>query len=457
MERKKKIKAVIFVWIVLSVFLGQSIQGNNSVQGISTLSIEQEDTPEDIQEDKSDLMISEIQEGGEPWFFYVYWIQMKESLSEYLYKYSDETFAPKIHQIITYVIDVIANVPILFVLLLLSVVFASNLIIVTIVLMITSFYKSGREVYRKGLDERCEAILIGYLFGEVSLSEVVDNLSSVKGLFGKNILIDLLYNYQQNLSGEYSDRILLLYKELNLDGISGRKMKSFFSSTRIKGIRELASLYPSDAKDLIVKLVKDRNVEVRSEAQIAYVFLDSQSTFDFLKDLESPLSTWVQLNILSYLKMNEKQVPSFGKYINSENNDVQDFSIRMIDYFQQNENAQLIIDLLDHPHHQTRFYVYQAIRHLELEEAIEKVKAKFKEETYPNRVEILRILGDLGGESDLDIFQEVLSSGNIRLKLQACRTLYNMGEKGRSLLAKNSEIENLGLMPFIEHIKDKRN
>ena len=456
MGRKKKIKAVIFVWIVLSMFLGQSIQGNNSVQEMSISSIEQEDTPADIQIDQSDLMISENQEEGR-WFFYVYWMQMKENLYEYLYKYSDETFAPKMHQIVTYVVDVIANVPILFVLLLLSVVFASNLIVVAVVLMITSFYKSGREVYKKTLDDRCEEILIGYLFGEVSLNEVADNLSNVKSRFGKNVLIDLLYNYQQNLSGEYSERILLLYKELNLDGISGRKTKSFFSSSRIKGIRELASLYPSDAKELIVKLVKDRNIEVRSEAQIAYVFLDSQSTFNFLENLESSLSTWVQLNILSYLKMNEKQVPSFGKYISSNNNDVQDFSIRMIDYFQQNENAHLVLDLLDHPHPQTRYYVYQAIRHLELEEAIEKVKAKFKEETYPNRIEILKILGDLGGGSDLDIFQEVLSRGNIRLKLQACRTLYNMGEKGRSLLNKNSEIESMGLEPFIEHIKDKRN
>ena len=339
----------------LSVFLGQSIQGNNSVQGISTLSIEQEDTSVNIQEDESDLIISENQEGEGSWFFLVYWTQMKENLYENLYKYSDEVFAPKLHQIITYIIDVIANVPILFVLLLLSVVFALNLIIVAIVLMITSFYKSGREVYRKTLDDRCEEVLIGYLFGEVSLSEVVDSLSSVKSRFGKNILIDLLSNYQKNLSGEYSDRILLLYKELNFNGISERKTKSFFSSNRIKGIRELASLYPSDAKGLISRLVKDRSVAVRSEAQIAYVFLDSQSTFDFLEDLKNPLSTWVQLNILSYLKMNEKQVPSFGKYINSENNDVQDFAIRMTDYFQQNENAPLVIDLLDHPHHQTRY------------------------------------------------------------------------------------------------------
>ncbi len=355
------------------------------------------------------------------------------------------------------VIDIIFAIPLLVMLLILSGVFIINVVIVSLVLIIVSFFKRGREAYKEQMNQKLEDLFTQFLFYDLPEEEIVSELQKINSELGRTILIDIFINYQRNLSGEYRDRILGLYDKLQLYKISEKRTRSLHTYKRVKGIRELANMYPTGAREFILRYVTDKNDRVRSEAQIAYAYLDKDASFDFLDSLEQRLSTWAQLNILNHVKLHERNVPSFSKWVNSPNPDVENFSIRMMDYFQQNENAEQIIEKLNNPSEVTRNNVYKAIRHLNLLEAKEPVKQRYAEETYENKIEILRILADFGDESDLDFLKSLLSESGTQLKKLVCKAIYQLGPVGRDFLTEQSETDNVELHNFIEHIKDQRN
>ncbi|MGD9929088.1 MAG: HEAT repeat domain-containing protein [Mangrovibacterium sp.] len=386
-----------------------------------------------------------------------FWSERCNELHQLLLAASERVFSPKTHEFLAYVLGVVFDIPVLILLIFLSLTFILNIILVALFLLITTFYKSGRELYRKKLNEQLEQLLTDYLFYDVDEEETLQKLRKVNSPLGRNVLIDMLFNYQRNLSGEYRDRILNLYKRLDLQKVSEKRISSFYTHRRVRGIRELSNMYPSGARELILKYVRDKNDLVRSEAQIAYAYLDKEAAFDFLDDLKSPLSKWVQLNILNYVKLHEKEVPSFGAWLHSPNKDVQDFSVRMINYFQQNENEEQLIKMLDHPNAETRSYIYQAIRSLNLFEAKAEIKKRYEQEDYQNKIEILQVLEALGDKSDIDFLAVVVAGDDVRLKTEATRVLYRMGEAGKAFLKEYSEAEDMSLNKFVEHIKDKRN
>jgi len=388
---------------------------------------------------------------------HTFWERTRTFFHDFLYAGVERIFPQSWQTFLRSVVDIVFEIPLLIILLLLSFTFILNVFVVTVILVVVSYYKKARETYKENLNQRFEDVLTKYLFYDLSLEEVLKELKQVKTTLGRDLLIDIFFNYQRNLSGEYRDRILELYNKLELFNISARKIRSAHTYKRVKGIRELANMYPVGAKSLILKYVKDKNYMVRSEAQIAYAYLDEDTSFGFLNDMDQKLSTWVQLNILNYVKLHERDVPSFHRWIDSPNNDVQDFAIRMIDYFQQSENSEHLIRKLDHPNEQTRAYVYKAIRHLNLFEGKEPAKARFEDESIANKMRILKIIRDLGDEGDFSFLIGVLKSEDIQLKIQAVEAFYQMGESGRAFLKEYSETEDFDLKRFVEHIKDQRN
>lgn len=386
-----------------------------------------------------------------------FWQQCCDELHQFLLVTSEQFFSPSIYKYVAYVLQVVFDIPVLILLIFLSLAFILNIFVVSVCLVAISFYKNGRELYKKKLNDELEQMLTEYLFYDADEERIVHKLKAVNSQTGKNVLVEILFNYQYNLSGEYRERILDLYKKLELYKMSEKRISSFYSHKRILGIRELANMYPSGAKNLIQKYVRDKNDMVRGEAQIAYAYLDKEASFDFLDELESPLSKWVQLHILNYVKLHEREVPSFDGWLGSSNNDVQDFSIRMINYFQQKENADLLLKMLDHLNPETRAYVYQAILGLNLYEAKAEILKRYEHETHKNKVEILRVLDVLADSSDIDFLAGIIRSDDVRLKLEATRVLYHLGDTGKAFLKEYSEAEDLSLNKYVEYIKDVRN
>ncbi len=386
-----------------------------------------------------------------------FWAHASQSFESFLLRSSRVLLPESAMPVCEQVLDIVFEVPILVALLLASFVFVINILIVTVLLVVASYVRTRREIRLNDLNRRLEELMTEYLFYDLNEEEVVQKLKGITRSSGPNLLIEIFLNYLKNLSGEYLDKVMNLYIKLELYKVSIKRLDSIHTYIRVKGIRELSNMYPSGAREHIARYVGDKNPMVRAEAQIAVAYLDESASFSFLDDVEHRLSNWAQLNILNYVKLHERNVPSFHRWLESKNNDVQNFAIRMISYFQQSENGPELLKLIDHPSEQTRYHVYQTIRHLSLFEGKPAVKERFETETAGNKKKILKVLSTLGDESDFDFLKAVLKSDDVGLKMMACEAFYNMGEKGRDFLIEYSEVEGLELKEYINHIKDDRN
>jgi hypothetical protein len=381
-----------------------------------------------------------------------YWNKAEDELFQFLKTSINNIFSPQVAQWVIQILDVIYKTPLIF-LVLFSLLFIVNVIAISFILFMTLILKNTWLEYEKRMSSDLEKTVTEYLFREDEADEIIAKLRRYRSRRALNLLIRILFNYLQNLSGESRGKIIELYKILALYKLSIKKTSSWFIYKRVKGIRELSNLYPSHAKKIILRHVEDKNDLVSSEAQIAFAYLDRDTSFTFLDDLHKPFSKWSQLNILNLVRIHARTVPSFDKWLDSANKDVVIFSIRMIHYFQQNENAPFLIRKLQHPDEEVRFYAYRALKRLNYSAAKKVLKANFNTESFRNKIEILKMIGNIGDKDDLMFLKNILEENNVSIRLQTCKTLYSLGEVGEVFLNEFNKEAGWIFSPYIDHIK----
>jgi HEAT repeat protein len=129
----------------------------------------------------------------------------------------------------------------------------------------------------------------------------------------------------------------------------------------------------------------------------------------------------------------------------------------MTELFQQQENADQIIQKLNYPNEITRNLAISACGNLHLFESKEILKNNFRNETLKNQVAIIKSLNNMGDESDIPFLEGIVRNNVISLQLEACRVLYHLSETGRDQLEKINLSMNDKLTAYISHIKDTRN
>jgi hypothetical protein len=129
----------------------------------------------------------------------------------------------------------------------------------------------------------------------------------------------------------------------------------------------------------------------------------------------------------------------------------------MIALFQQHENSPQVIMMLQSVNEETRNQAIKTCGELRIIESKEMLKSIFPSETVNNQLEITKVFLPIGDETDITFLAGIARSEIIPLRLEACRTLYNLNEAGQSSLEELNALMNFALEPFIEHIKDPRN
>ena len=347
--------------------------------------------------------------------------------------------------------------PIVFIFLALILAFAGNVLFVIAVLFITNRIMNFRVRQKRIIRALIEKILTDLMLQVTEIPETIRLLSKSRLKKHQNLLIDVMMDFQKSFRGDSDRQIMELYQRMNLSKNSYDKTYAFSFYEQVKGLRELTNMKHHQAIEMIVAKLNDPIDIVRTEAQICYPYVNPETPFDFLGILEKPFSKWAQLNIYYLIKIHELPVPSFDKWINSSNTNVVNFCILMIDLFQQQENSQHIIGLLNATDETTRNMAIRACGNLHLFESKEVVKNNFHFETVRNQIEITKIFNFIGDETDISFIEQIIQRETIALRLESVRTLYNLGADGRAHLAALNESMNDVLSPYISHIQDNRN
>ncbi|MCK9641303.1 MAG: hypothetical protein M0R39_15470 [Prolixibacteraceae bacterium] len=347
--------------------------------------------------------------------------------------------------------------PIVFVFLALILALAGNVLLVIAILFITNMVMNFRAKRYRVVRDFFEKTLTDLMLQVTDKKETMRLLTKYDRKRHVNMLIDVMMDFQKSFRGDSDRQIMEIYERMNLSKISYNKTYSMSFYEQVKGLRELTNMNHHQATEMIMAKLNDQIDIVRTEAQICYPYANPESPFEFLSFLERPFSRWAQLNIYYLIKIHEMPVPSFDKWINSPNPNVVNFCILMIDLFQQQENSQHIINLLTDSNETTRNMAISTCGDLHLFDSKYVMKNNFQSETHRNQIEIIKAFNLIGDETDISFIATTIESESIALRLEAIRTLYNMGEGGRERLTSLNLFMNLALSPYISHIQDIRN
>ncbi|MGE5395781.1 MAG: hypothetical protein ACM3P1_13645 [Candidatus Saccharibacteria bacterium] len=354
-------------------------------------------------------------------------------------------------------IDKAIRYPVILFFILLIIGFILNAILIIITLELSNTIKNRLERFDQLYTQMYERALTGYIFQEYDLEGAVKRIKHIKYPRNRKVLIAVLFNFKKNLSGDLNEKLLDVFFKLEMEKDSIRKTESYSFYRRILGIRELTNLFPKIALPVVEAHINDENDELRAEAQTSYVRLNQEEPFRFLGSLRKPFTRWTQLTSFYIFRLHKLPAPSFVEYLKSDLYNVQNFSLRMIIFFQQIESAQEIIKMLDAQREMTRFLAIRAVNELGIQEAKPRLKEMYPKETYKNQLEIIKGFLHTGDAGDFDFLENIIRQKDITLKIEACRSMYFMSTPGKEKLLSLKEEKELDLEPFIAHIHDPRN
>jgi hypothetical protein len=374
-----------------------------------------------------------------------------------LLDYGKNHFPPSIRKYYNNFIERTYSYPVVLIFILLIFVFIINVSLILLVIYNTNKFKNKKERYRAFYKNYYEEVLSLYLFDINDWNTTLTKLKRLKKPENRRILTSVLLIFKENLRGEMDAKITEIFVRLELNQDSLKLTKSLFYYKKTQGIRELTNLDPQSATNIINHFINDKNYQIRTEAQISYVRLHPENPFDFLKNLMSPFSKWTQLSAFHIFRLHQIPVPAFIDYMNSAQSNVRNFCLRMIIFFQQFEDATEIFKMVESNVESSRFLAIRAINDLRLYDGKSLLLNIYNSEPILNQIEIIKALRNIGDEEDLSFLESVILSGSVTLKIEACRSLYFMSNKGEEWLNQIRQKYDIDIDLYLAHIKDPRN
>lgn len=330
----------------------------------------------------------------------------------------------------------------------------STMLILLVIILLNRRRMERREKLYQYLLENYQQLILNYLYGEDDIG-MFNKIASNN--YRRQVLIDQMKDVAANLKGDSWEKLRLLYIELGLVDDSVNKAYARRWHLKIKGFRELAFMNIKDANEEIFKCLNSRNEILRMEAQIALVRLSDDNPFEFLYHLERPFSLWEQISLHELIVQHNIDVPLFNQWLDSQNETVVMFALRMIKEFRQAETEDDVRRALEHPDEEVRNLAIRVAGDLKMKSTLGVMKRMYKKEDYSNSLEILRSMGKMPDEAFLGFLKLVLDKeDDVQLQIEATKAIENMGEAGIKELVKlmKSEYKNYNII--IRHVLDRR-
>ncbi|MDT8372533.1 MAG: SPOR domain-containing protein [Bacteroidales bacterium] len=330
----------------------------------------------------------------------------------------------------------------------------ATMLILLLVILLNRNRMEKEAKLRQYLMEQYQSLIVDYLFGNTG-SEQFMKIASDN--FRRQVLIDQMIDVSVNLKGESEEKLMNLYRELNLDQDSLARARSRKWHKKIKGFRELAFVGITDGNDEIYRALNSRNEILRMEAQIALVRLSDTGHFEFLSQLKRPFSLWEQITLHDLIIQHELPVPAFSQWLSSENPTVVMFALRMIREFKQKDAEQEIKKVLLHRDPAVSQLAVEVAGDLDIRSTLDTMKRMYKFQEYNNCLEIVKSMGKMPEQAMLGFLKLVLDKeDDVQLQIEAVKAIENMGEPGVQALVKvmKSEYKNYNII--VRHVLDRR-
>lgn len=337
-------------------------------------------------------------------------------------------------------------------------------IVTLITLLIIILLNRGRmereQKLKDYLKEKFQVQLMDYLFEQEKRDEAFRDLENIaSSRFNRQLLIDQMIDLSINLKGEIKETIRELYLLLGLKKDSLDKAHSKKWHENVKGFRELAFMNIREANEQILASLNSSNEILRMEAQIALVGLSEDNPYHFLDYLEKPLAVWEQITLHELLIQHNLKVPPFKQWFHSENISVVIFALEMVSWFKQKGAGAGVIKLFEHENEDVRQTALRVCGEIGLKGALPAMKKIYGQESFKNKIEILKAFASIPDERNLPFLKSVLDmEEDVQLQILATKAMENTDEPGISMLIKlmKSKSEYRNYQIIIRHVLDGR-
>lgn len=322
-----------------------------------------------------------------------------------------------------------------------------------------SFYLNHLRI-RLRVKERIEAVyqkkyessLIEYLYSGNDVDEIsnkqrviVDYLSKcATNSLKRKIIISTLLKLKDEISGETADDIQKLYCQTGLVHFASSKLFSKKWDVVVRGIRELTQFEIKEALNDVINHIDHPKKEVRKEIQMYLVKLFSFKGLDFLNILTTQLSEWDQIQLLEILQKFENQnIPDITNWLESSNNSVVSFSLKLAKIYNLFESKVQIVKLLNHSSQEIRIESINVLSSFSDFDSLIFLKKEFNQRSIEEQVAIFKMMENIYEVNDIPFILENINNTNFEIKVSATKIIkeLNYNIEAKDLISIPTEME----------------
>lgn len=248
----------------------------------------------------------------------------------------------------------------------LMIVFIVSIVAIMILVFSVKYYRYYRYKKRKKIWALYKEILISYL-NEQNETDV-PYLPNLDHTTNKEILIEQLFELANVIYGRKQIKLRYLYRDNNLQPYLIKKIRR--GTWPIKSVYlKYLSIRPFRGEMLVnlSRFNESSNPQVRLNSQLAYISQYSDQALSFLKGYSHTLTEWDQLNLYETLIHNSIPVPDLYEFLQSGNESVIVFALRLIRwYYLKSRNPEDLLRLINHSNEQIRLEAYKTIVELKV-------------------------------------------------------------------------------------------
>lgn len=332
--------------------------------------------------------------------------------------------------------------------------FFTALVLLLPSILFSKLYISYRKNKNKLLFQKYSKLVVRFLIDDLSDKELSD-LKRIKSKFHRKVITSVLIAIDTAENKVVSNQIRKLYLDMKLNEDSSRKLRKRWHH-KIRGIRELSHMRVKKDNKYIMDFLQRPNEILRIESQLGLIKLLPFVPFAFLDSQEKPFTVWEQINVFDLIRKNRIEIPEFNLWLDHWNDSVVMFCLDMIRILKQRESVPKLMELLNHENDLVKGKVIRTLVDLESKEAVIQLKELFVLEELPNQINIIRSIGQLRLESEMDFLVEKSNDEEFKIRMECCKSLALIGEPGYEKLKFLAENGDEELKRIIKHVLDPR-
>jgi len=273
----------------------------------------------------------------------------------------------------------------------------------------------------------------------------------------RKILVNELINNHSSFSGRTGDILREIYLQLKLDKKARKNLRSRHWDKQIEAIRELTEMAVKDECEKILQHTNDSNSQLRLEAQTAYIKLCVDNPFRFLDTVKQKIVDWHQIILFEVITKTETMArPRFSLWLNSTNDSVVSFCLKLIEFYQQFDALPNLIYLINHYNLKIRGAAIDILGRMEAEMAESHLIAAYPNQPLTIKVKILNTLGLIASGRNLSFLDSQARIKEFPLRMAAVRAIKAHKGEGPELLSTLFSEGFAQDQTIIRHVLDER-